>query len=107
MWSRGPIRFLVLALFAGSLGVLAPSRVAGAVDVSAPAPTGAPIETGRLRPSAAARVCSLRQAICVHGDIPPRVLLGVLASAERAWEVETEALALPAPDPDLETGADE
>jgi hypothetical protein len=105
MWSRGPIRFLVLALFPGSLGVLAPSRVAGAVDVSAPAPTGAPIETGRLRPSAAARVCSLREAICVHGDIPPRVLLGVLASAERAWEVETEALALPAPDADLETGA--
>jgi hypothetical protein len=51
------------------------------------------------------KVCSQLEPICVHGDAAPRALLAVLASAERAWDVETGALDLPAPDADLITGA--
>ena len=53
------------------------------------------------------RFCSLREPICVHGGVAvtPAALLGLLASAEQAWETETGPLALPAPDPDLMTGA--
>ena len=80
-------------------------RLAAADDV---VPQGPLIETGTLRPSGAARqprLCSWREPICVHGDVAPGALLRVLASAERAWEVETGPLALPAPDADPVTGA--
>jgi hypothetical protein len=43
--------------------------------------------------------------VCVHGAIGAKALLGLLASVERAWDVETGALELPPPDADLETGA--
>jgi hypothetical protein len=56
-------------------------------------------------PHPGGRVCSLREPICVHGDVPPSALLALLDAAERAWAVETGPLQLPAPDPDLETGA--
>jgi hypothetical protein len=51
------------------------------------------------------RVCSSREPICVHGDLPAATLLVLLESAERAWEIETGPLELPAPDPDLVSGA--
>ena len=72
-------------------------------------PTG-PLLDAPVRPESGERVCSLRWPICVHGA-PDRSgargseLLGVLDAAERAWEVETGALELPAPDPDLDTRA--
>jgi hypothetical protein len=72
------------------------------------APTGGTIVPERARPSSAAagpRVCSLREPICVHGEIPAATLLALVAAAEEAWEIETESLDLPAPDPDLVTGA--
>ena len=98
-----------LARLAGGLAI-EPASIA-AVPRFARADEGPPsgpwIEGRALRPrdAATARVCSYREPICVHGDIAPGALLAVLASAERAWEVETGALALPAPDADLETGA--
>ncbi|MGO9000096.1 MAG: hypothetical protein ACLQVI_42760 [Polyangiaceae bacterium] len=95
----------VLALISA---ILAFAPDAGAVDFPPPAPAGALIAPGRLRPGAtppSRRVCSLREPLCVHGDVTPKALLGVLASAERAWEVETQALALPEPDADPETAA--
>jgi hypothetical protein len=52
------------------------------------------------------RACSLVRPLCVHAEpgagAEPVAALGAL---ERAWDVLTGALALPAPDPDRTTGA--
>jgi hypothetical protein len=72
------------------------------------AEAGGYIAPDRPRPPTVAserRVCSWREPICVHGDASAATLLALLESAERAWEIETGALELPAPDPDLVTGA--
>ena len=51
------------------------------------------------------RACSFRHPLCVHGDAPrgPATrtedeILALLDAADRAWDVATEALALPPPD---------
>ncbi len=41
----------------------------------------------------------------MHGRVPLHVLREIQEAAERAWEIETGPLELPAPDPDLTTGA--
>jgi hypothetical protein len=93
------------ALALALAGFLAPGAAFGDEG-----PGGGYIAPGRGRPPTATtlrRFCSMREPICVHGgaESTPATLLGVLASAERAWEIETGPLALPAPDPDLVTGA--
>ncbi len=60
---------------------------------------GPPLDLRNPRPAGATtwpRVCSFRHPICVHGD--GRAVVAVLAAADRAWGVETGALALPPPD---------
>jgi hypothetical protein len=60
---------------------------------------GPPLDLRTLRPAGAAswpRTCSFRHPICVHGDA--HAVVEALASADRAWDVETGALALPSPD---------
>ena len=110
----------VRAPLAGALA-LALGAIAAALPREAFAdepPTGGYIAPARLRPptspsptspsaaaSSARQVCSFREPICVHGDVPAATLLALLASAEQAWEIETGPLALPPPDPDLVTGA--
>ncbi len=83
-----------------------------AIESSVPmSPTGGIVRGGPLRPastSASLKACSFRHAICVHSaskTIPGAALMDVLASAERAWDVATGPLALPAPEPDLGTRA--
>jgi hypothetical protein len=93
----------VAAPVSGVSGASAGSSVSAAAEIA-----GSWIDAGPLRPRSARgdrQVCSFREPICVHGPLAAGSLLALLASAERAWEVETGALALPAPDADLETGA--
>src|ERR1700723_836414 len=105
--SRRLHRGCALAL---ALAGLVASRAAIAQEAFLP-PTGGLIDGERLRPAPASReprVCSLRHPICVHGSdasVPPDALLALVAAAERAWDVESGPLELPAPDPDLVTGA--
>ena len=79
---------------------------AGAIDEL---PAGAPIAYG-ARPKVAGSsrearaACSFRHPICAHGD-EPRATLAALDAAERAWDVTTGALDLPAPDVDVDSGA--
>jgi hypothetical protein len=71
------------------------SADAGAV-LDDPGPT---LDLRTLRPAGAAawpHACSFRHPICVHGDA--HAVVETLAAADRAWDVETGALALPAPD---------
>jgi hypothetical protein len=72
--------------------------------------TGAVLRRGSLRPAptpAWTKACSFRHALCVHGA--PKTsgasVMEVLGSAERAWDLATGALVLPAPVLDLETRA--
>lgn len=51
----------------------------------------------------ARRACSFRTPICVHFAQSAAAAEAVLSSAERAWDVLTGALDLPAPDPDPST----
>jgi hypothetical protein len=71
------------------------------------APTGPAILYG-TRPVIVGDVgaCSYRQPLCVHASRGIRAtnVLDTLASAERAWEIATDALRLPPPDVDLVTG---
>jgi hypothetical protein len=70
-------------------------------------PTGPAIRYG-TRPVIIGDVgaCSFRLPLCVHASrgIPTTNVLDTLASAERAWEIATDALMLPPPDVDLVTG---
>jgi hypothetical protein len=74
----------------------------GGVDFVAP--SGPYLDGAARRPALPWRACSFRHPICVHaasiGSILP-----ALDAAERAWDVTTGALDLPAPDRDVETGA--
>jgi hypothetical protein len=70
------------------------------------APTGPSIDFA-LPPANASSwtiSCSLRHPTCIHSPrvAPPSVPLATLASADRAWDVLTGALGLPAPDTDLD-----
>jgi hypothetical protein len=108
MQRMAPVRAIALVGAAFAALPVARADLDASADADRPPPAGALIADGPPRPRPAPgerRVCSEREPICVHGVLPPRALLGVLASAERAWEVETGALALPEPDADLETGA--
>lgn len=53
--------------------------------------------------AAGPRACSLRHPLCVHGALA-RSTLAALASADRAWDVLTGALALPPPDGEPDDG---
>lgn len=103
-------RAILLAAVAGVLGSLAcPSPAWAEDDPPAPQP---PPDTGVPGPRVAyatrpvllheAKACSARVPICVHasGTTPGRVVLDVLASAERAWETMAGALRLGSPDVD-------
>jgi hypothetical protein len=80
-------------------------NAAGAQDTSSAPPTGPLVHAWSVRPAddAGKPVCSTRHPICVHGRAPPASLLAVVASADRAWDVETGALELPEPDADIDT----
>jgi hypothetical protein len=104
---------LVLACAVSSRGVAAqdePNELDRLLHASATGAAGADagafledlgpaIDLRTSRPAGAAtwpRACSFRHPICVHGEA--RAGVDVLASADRAWDVETGALTLPAPD---------
>jgi hypothetical protein len=80
----------------------------GALEPVASAAEGPPVSSAAPPEGSAAwpRACSLRHPVCVHA--PPRTptasTLAALASADRAWEVLTGALALPPPDVDPDDG---
>ncbi len=81
--------------FAVALASLLASRTARAdgreIDLqSPPGPGDAP---------AWARACSLHHPVCVHG-VPndPATVLAALDALDRAWDVQTQTLQLPAPD---------
>jgi hypothetical protein len=71
-------------------------------------PGGTPIVFG-LRPTfdRELRACSFRLPACVHAPpkTPPRRVLDVLDSVERAWQAASWGLDLPTPDIDHSTGA--
>jgi hypothetical protein len=107
--ARGARGSALAVALAGSVG----AGDASAQDGLLP-PSGAFVDSGRLRPAAereherGSRVCSLRHPLCVHGEsgeLASGDLLALVAAAEGAWDVETGALELPAPEPDLLTGA--
>lgn len=83
----------------------ADSRDAG--DAGAPLEFPGPrLEPRTSRPAGSEtwpRACSFRHALCVHADAktPTAIVLGALASAERAWDALTGTLKIPAPWPDL------
>ena len=103
-------RAIVVAAVAGMLGSLAHVSPAWAEDD--PPPPVAPPDTGVPGPRVAyatrpvlareTKACSTRVPMCVHasGTTPGRVVLDVLASAERAWETLAGALRLGSPDVD-------
>jgi hypothetical protein len=103
-------RAIVVAAAAGMLGSLALVSPAWAEDD--PPPPVPPPDTGVPGPRVAyamrpvlvreTKACSTRVPMCVHasGTTPGRVVLDVLASAERAWETIEGALRLGSPDVD-------
>jgi hypothetical protein len=82
------------------------AHTASAEDVSH-APPGALVYAWPAKPANGpdVRACSMRHPICVHGRVADSSLLAVVASAERAWDVETRVIALPEPDADIVTRA--
>ena len=108
MGSRPTEIALAFALLA--LGAL-PARAAVDEDAPPPPPSDAHARPGAAivydlppRPSdARSRACSFRTPVCVHYTDRPEAAAAVLASAERAWDVLTGALDLPAPDVDPDT----
>jgi hypothetical protein len=78
---------------------------------TAAGPRGPMLEPRTARPAASAtwpRACSFRHPICAHAParVGTRRLMEVLASTERAWDVTTGALDLPAPDRSLDGAYD-
>jgi hypothetical protein len=115
--------FALLALLAatalasceGSAHAEAPAPIAP-IESSVPASeTGAIMRRGPLRPAATParwKACSFRHPICVHSTVasagtsgPGLAVLDVLGATERAWDLATGPLALPAPEADLATRA--
>jgi hypothetical protein len=97
--------------------VLAPARASAQVgedeDAAATADAGAIAEAGpaiepraRMPEGWAAwpRACSFRHAVCVHAQpgTDGASLVAAVDAADRAWDVVTGALKLPAPDADLD-----
>jgi hypothetical protein len=97
--------------FAGAICALSIASSAAAADVP-PAParpslarTGGFI-TYEPRPTLLheLRACSFRHPLCVHADAgQPDAAIALLDAADRAWDVATGALDLPAPDADFAT----
>ena len=96
-----------------ALSLVTPAADAGDVDAGkAPREIRGPkLEPRALRPSGSEawqRACSFRHPLCVHASekVASHRLLAVLASVERAWDMVTGVLRLPAPDPDLDGAYD-
>src|ERR1700733_9161372 len=86
-----------------------PDAAAALDGLASPGPI---LRAGPLRPEMSAfplRACSFQKPLCVSAPrtASPADVLATLASAERAWDIATGALDLPAPDADLGTGADD
>jgi hypothetical protein len=99
---RRSVWLALVALLQGP--ALALSLRAAGSDMAA-APSGPPIELSSPPPEIATlpAACSLRHPVCVHAPRSgPSSQPTALAAAERAWDVLTGALGLPAPDRDFD-----
>ena len=75
-------------------------------EATAKAPSGPYLELAAPRAPRAVRACGMRRPICVHADATASgpTVLAALDALERAWDVLTGALRLPAPDVDPTRG---
>jgi hypothetical protein len=98
MSKAGPLTVLALLLATSAARATVPPR---------DPPQGSRMSFAPAPPGPWTRACSFRRPLCVHArrGASERGALPVLASAERAWDVLTGALSLPAPDPSVATGA--
>jgi hypothetical protein len=95
---------------AGGLALAAYVTWSGSASGAAGA--GAPIEEARVPPASTSstwtRACSTRHGLCLNAAPPTTTsaVLSALDSLDRAWDVETQALGLPAPEAGASGGAD-
>jgi hypothetical protein len=89
-----------LAQFGGLADDSAQKADPGAGNAAPPRGAAIDFTTAPERPASGLAVCSLRHPLCVHAvrGTAASLALAALASADRAWDTLTEALAAPAPE---------